>query len=162
MSTLPRLGKKNSETQLIMDPELQINLHDSEDNLYDDLFETGFPPATTQQSDHSKVSQQSCLHSVVNIPQPRRHLHSSSPNEISLTPGRFQASSPPSARAESCGRPRHSRESRNSPHRKQPPSRMVPGHPPPHSAPPLQSGHLHVHKRSLTLETGLSPVSNDS
>lgn len=62
-----------------------------------------------QQSDHSRVSQQRCLHSVVNIPWPCRLPYLSSPNEIPLTPGRSQASSPPSVWAENPGllRPSH-------------------------------------------------------
>lgn len=52
-----------SNSLLIMDPELQINLPDSDDlDLYGDLSEMGHPPAMTKQSDNSQASQQSQLH----------------------------------------------------------------------------------------------------
>lgn len=60
-----------------MDPELRPQSFRFSCDLYDDLFEIGYPPSDMlQQQDHSQVSQWSCLRSVVNTPQPCRHPHS--------------------------------------------------------------------------------------
>ncbi|CAJ1055527.1 Hypothetical predicted protein [Xyrichtys novacula] len=73
---------------------MKLQLHDSDENLYDELFQVNHPSPGDQESDHTQAPRQSHLHSVVSIPQPRRS-HSRSPNIISMTPDRLSASSPP-------------------------------------------------------------------
>ncbi|KAL3055815.1 hypothetical protein OYC64_018500 [Pagothenia borchgrevinki] len=78
-----------------MDPELLINLPESDEDLCNDIFETRHPPSSAQQSAHSQASEQSRSRSEVSIPHTSRHFPSSAPNEISPTPDISQASSPP-------------------------------------------------------------------
>ncbi|KAK1892036.1 30S ribosomal protein S14 [Dissostichus eleginoides] len=59
-----------------MDPELLINRPESYEDPCNDLFETGYPPSTAQQSDHSQASEWSRLSSAVSIPHTSGHFHS--------------------------------------------------------------------------------------
>lgn len=78
-----------------MEAKLIINRSNSEDDLYDELFQTGFSPPPTPQTDAHQTSQLSRLWSVVHTARLQRH--SSSPNKIAATLSRSQVSSPPSA-----------------------------------------------------------------
>ncbi|KAL3057689.1 hypothetical protein OYC64_008032 [Pagothenia borchgrevinki] len=105
-----------------MDPEILINSPESDE----DLFDIGYPPPLGQQTDPSQASERSRVCSAISVPHTSRHRsHSSSPNKIPPTPDRSQASSTPSARANSWGRNRHSQL--QSPHHRQPASLAAPG-----------------------------------
>ena len=88
-----------------MDAELHIGPPDSDSDLYDDLYETGYPPPE-QQVDRSQESRRSRVRLVVSVPQSRC---SSSINEISPTPSKTRASSPPSVWVHNTSRHRWGR-----------------------------------------------------
>lgn len=55
-----------------MEAELLVNPSDSEDDLYDELFQTGFSSAPTPHTDGRQASQQNRLRSVVQTPRPQQ------------------------------------------------------------------------------------------
>ncbi|KAF4107844.1 hypothetical protein G5714_010603 [Onychostoma macrolepis] len=77
-----------------MDPELQIIPSDSDDDLFG--INSSSPSKSSQQSSRSQSSHR--LRSAVQIPQPREHSRTSSLSEISPTPTRPDAHSPPHTR----------------------------------------------------------------
>ncbi|KAM3591118.1 uncharacterized protein V6R79_022732 [Siganus canaliculatus] len=91
-----------------MDTVLHISPPDSDSDLFGDLSGNSFPPPE-QQPECSQPTCRSRVRSVVSIPQSR---HSSSSNEISPTPSRTRAASPPQPPARIHNTGRRDRQSR--------------------------------------------------